>query len=91
MFTLLLDRPFRWSVDYIFSLGKTISGKRNRAVDRVRLAMGGRKRKKKFTAASEARRRAREVAGPPPVERVIANKRRKPPKHRKPLVEEAEM
>jgi hypothetical protein len=51
--------------------------------------MARKKQKKKFTAANEARRRAREIAGPPPVERVIANKLRKPPKHKKPLAEDA--
>jgi hypothetical protein len=53
--------------------------------------MAAKKRKKKFIAATEARRRARELAGLPPVERVIANKRRKPPKHKKPLAEEADI
>jgi hypothetical protein len=53
--------------------------------------MAPRKRKKRFTAAKEAKRVAREVAGAPPSSRVIPNKRRKPPKHKKPLTEEAEM
>jgi hypothetical protein len=53
--------------------------------------MATRKRKKKFTAANEARRRAREVVGAPPAKRVIANKLRKPPKHKKPVADEAEM
>jgi hypothetical protein len=53
--------------------------------------MAPKKRKKRFTAAKEAKRVAREVLGRPPAERVIENKRRKPPKHKKPLIAEAEM
>ena len=53
--------------------------------------MAPKRRKKRFTAAKEAKRVAREVVGRPPAERVIANKRHKPPKHKKPLIEEAEM
>lgn len=53
--------------------------------------MATKKRKKKFTAANEARRRAREAAGAPPAKRVIANKLRKAPKHKKALIEEAEI
>ena len=53
--------------------------------------MASRKRKKKFTAVKEAKRVAREIVGRPPAERVIANKRHKPPKHKKALIEEAEM
>jgi len=58
---------------------------------RINTNMAPRKRKKKFTAAKEAKRVAREVMGRPPAQRVIANKRRKPPKHKKPLIDEAAM
>jgi hypothetical protein len=48
-----------------------------------------RKRKKVFRAEREARRIARERVGTPPPSRAIQDKRKKPPKHKKPVREDA--
>ncbi len=49
------------------------------------------KRKKQPDPGTVARRRARAHLGQPPAERVLPDKRKKQPKHKKQLLEDAQM